>query len=50
MDQCTKMLMFLGDSAELWITLNAMGYNAALEQDESSIFEVLLLNLNHRHS
>ena len=31
-----------GDSAELWITLNAMGYNARLQQDEASTFEVLL--------
>ena len=29
-----------GDSAELWITLNAMGYNVALHQDECSLFEV----------
>ncbi len=29
-----------GDSAELWITLNAMGYNALLRQDEASTFEV----------
>jgi len=29
-----------GDSAELWITLNAMGYNALLEQDEASVFEI----------
>ena len=29
-----------GDSAELWITLNAMGYNVALLQDECALFEV----------
>ena len=29
-----------GDSAELWITLNAMGYNVALRQDECALFEV----------
>ena len=29
-----------GDSAELWITLNAMGYNVALHQDECALFEV----------
>lgn len=29
-----------GDSAELWITLNAMGYNVALHQDECALFEM----------
>ena len=31
-----------GDSAELWITLNACGYNVALRQDECALFEVTL--------
>ena len=31
---------FSGDSAELWVTLNAMGYNHALTQDEVALFEV----------
>lgn len=31
-----------GDSAELWITLNAMGYNVGLVQDESAIFEITI--------
>ena len=30
----------LGDSMELWVTLNAMGYNHALVQDEVAMFEV----------
>jgi hypothetical protein len=34
------MFFFLGDSAELWVTLNAMGYNHALIQDEVAMFEV----------
>ena len=29
-----------GDSAELWITLNAMGYNVSLAQDEAAIFDI----------
>lgn len=30
----------IGDPAELWITLNAMGYNFGLQQDEASAFQV----------
>ena len=29
-----------GDSAELWVTLNAMGYNYNLYQDEAALFKV----------
>ena len=29
-----------GDSAELWVTLNAMGYNYNLQQDEAALFQV----------
>ena len=29
-----------GDSAELWVTLNAMGYNYNLEQDEAALFRI----------
>jgi hypothetical protein len=35
------LFLSLGDSAELWVTLNAMGFNHALEQDEIALFEVL---------
>ena len=31
-----------GDSAELWITLNAMGFNARLEQDEAAAYEIAI--------
>ena len=30
----------LGDSAELWVTLNAMGYDYNLVQDEAALFKV----------
>ncbi len=33
-------VIFPGDSAELWVTLNAMGYNHTLVQDEVAMFEV----------
>lgn len=29
-----------GDCAELWVTLNSMGYNHELTQDEASLFTV----------
>ena len=29
-----------GDSAELWVTLNAMGYNYNLQQDEAAMFSL----------
>ena len=35
---------FSGDSAELWVTLNAMGYNHTLVQDEVAMFEVTKLD------
>ena len=34
---CTTLL---GDSAELWVTLNAMGYDYNLVQDEAALFKV----------
>ena len=30
----------IGDSAELWVTLNAMGYDYNLVQDEAALFKV----------
>ena len=42
----TLYLCFAGDSAELWVTLNAMGYNYNLEQDEAAMFKVLLDLIN----
>lgn len=41
-DSFHVLFLFSGDSAELWITLNAMGYNVGLVQDESAIFEVII--------
>ena len=40
---CTDVdiLFNIGDSAELWVTLNAMGYNYNLIQDEAALFEVI---------
>eukprot|EP00095_Tigriopus_kingsejongensis_P005018 maker-scaffold139_size317827-snap-gene-1.26 protein:Tk05018 transcript:maker-scaffold139_size317827-snap-gene-1.26-mRNA-1 annotation:"ef-hand calcium-binding domain-containing protein 7-like isoform x1" len=35
-----------GDSAELWITLNAMGFNVGLIQDESAMFEIAVKSEN----
>ena len=32
--------VLLGDSAELWVTLNAMGYDYNLVQDEAALFRV----------
>ena len=32
----------LGDSAELWVTLNAMGYDYNLVQDEAALFRVTI--------
>ena len=32
--------VLLGDSAELWVTLNAMGYDYNLVQDEAALFKV----------
>ena len=33
-----------GDSAELWVTLNAMGYNYNLYQDEAALFKVRVIS------
>ena len=33
-------IVLLGDSAELWVTLNAMGYDYNLVQDEAALFKV----------
>ena len=38
----TLLFVFLGDSAELWVTLNAMGYDYNLVQDESALFKVAI--------
>ena len=44
-------LIFTGDSAELWVTLNAMGYDYNLVQDEAALFKVLFdfQPVIHRH-
>ena len=36
------LFIFKGDSAELWVTLNAMGYDYNLVQDEAALFKVNL--------
>ena len=34
------IIFYVGDSAELWVTLNAMGYDYNLVQDEAALFKV----------
>ncbi len=38
----TFSFISLGDSAELWVTLNAMGYDYNLVQDEAALFKVTI--------
>ena len=46
MDVNPQFPALTGDSAELWVTLNAMGYDYNLVQDEAALFKVLS-NLNN---
>ena len=41
MDVNPQFPALTGDSAELWVTLNAMGYDYNLVQDEAALFKVL---------